>query len=423
MGYKGVLSKLYKLNPLFMAITATLAGVNLVLYVGRLFLNPVILNWLAGHFRLLEWVLIISSLVGAILISLSILRKAEQLPLILTKWTLLMDILDRLTNRADLESQLHPKTEAIYIDAEKLAENLKSQVIGQPHVCEDVAATVRRRLALQQRDKPIGVFLFAGPPGTGKTYFGKVLATTLKRDLVHIDMTQFANGGFATTSLFGSPKGYAGSDNYGKLTAALRDKPQALVLLDEFEKAHPSVHKNFLTAWNDGFITEASDGRNISTSQAIFVLTTNAAVEALAKISKDYANDADGMRSAADQALRTSGFAPEVLSRIDRIFVFAPLQNLDVARVAALQIEAMIKSYGLEISNQGIDTQVLLDLMDRQAVLGSAASSRDLFRAIEESMADSLIEAKQKKAKTVALKETRGKVQAVPVEFADNSQP
>ena len=199
------------------------------------------------------------------------------------------------------------------------------------------SAQVRRRLALQQRDKPIGVFLFAGPPGVGKTYLGKVLAKALDRELIHIDMTQFS-AGFASTSLFGSPKGYVGSDNYGKLTSALRSKPTALVLLDEFEKAHASVHKNFLTAWNDGFITEASDGKQISTSQAIFVLTTNAAVEALAKVCKDYIEDQDAKRGAADQALRAAGFAPEVLSRIDRIFVFEPLKDLDVARVGALQI-------------------------------------------------------------------------------------
>src|SRR5262249_52669778 len=76
----------------------------------------------------------------------------------------------------------------------------------------------------------------------------------------------------------------SGSTSYGKLTAGLRDTPDAVVLLDEFEKAHADVHKNFLTAWNDGFVTEASDGRQISTTRALFVLTTNAAVDALADL-------------------------------------------------------------------------------------------------------------------------------------------
>ena len=90
-------------------------------------------------------------------------------------------------------------------------------------------------------------------------------------------MTQFSAGGFAATSLFGAGKGYVGSQEYGKLTSGLRDTPDAVVLLDEFE-IDGDVHKNFLTAWNDGFVTEKSDGKQIWTLRTIFVLTTNAAV-------------------------------------------------------------------------------------------------------------------------------------------------
>jgi len=323
-----------------------------------------------------------------------------------------MDVLDRLTNRSELEQRLQPQADAVFIDAEALSQTLKSQVIGQDAICEELAAQIRRRLALQQRGKPIGVFLFAGPPGAGKTYLGKVLADALGRKLVHLDMTQYSSGGYAATSLFGSPKGYVGSDSYGKLTSALRDTPNALVLLDEFEKAHANVHKNFLTAWNDGFITEASNESHISTTAAIFVLTTNAAVDALASIKRDYAHNPDDMRSHADTALRSAGFAPEVLNRIDRIFIFEPLEGLDIARVAALEIERMIKGYGLSIKEGGIDPQILLDLIARQKKLGNAASSRDLVRAIEESVADSLIDAKQRGAQSVSLVDESGRVTA-----------
>jgi ATP-dependent Clp protease ATP-binding subunit ClpA len=241
---------------------------------------------------------------------------------------------------------------------------------------------------------------------------GKVLADALTRKLIHLDMTQYSSGAHAATSLFGSPKGYMGSDSYGKLTSSLRDTPNAVVLLDEFEKAHPHVHKNFLTAWNDGFITEASNESHISTTAAIFVLTTNAAVDALATISRDYAQNPDDMRRNADTALRSAGFAAEVLSRIDRIFVFNVLAGLDVARVAALEIERMIKGYGLSVNEGGIDPQILLDLMARQKKLGNGASSRDLVRAIEESVADSLIDAKQSGARSVSLVDQGGRVTA-----------
>jgi ATP-dependent Clp protease ATP-binding subunit ClpA len=172
------------------------------------------------------------------------------------------------------------------------------------------------------------------------------------------------------------------------------------------------VHKNVLTAWNDGFVTEASDGRQISTTRAVFVLTTNAAVDTLADLSRQYSNDPDELRRSADAALREAGFAPEVLNRIDRIFVFEPLSGLDIARVAALEIEIMIQGYGLEISAGGINPQILLDLVNRQRKLGHAASARDLVRGIEEMVADSLIDAKRNGAKRVSLAEQNGKVSA-----------
>jgi len=327
-----------------------------------------------------------------------------------------MDVLDRLTNRKVLEQKLADETESEFIDAAQLAERLKRRVIGQDAVCDDLAAQIRRRLALQQRNKPIGIFMMAGPPGTGKTYLAKCLAAELERNLLHLDMTQFSRGGSAATQLFGSSKGYVGSETYGKLTATLRDMPDSIVLLDEFEKAHHEVHKNFLTAWNDGFITEASDGQQISTKKSIFIMTTNAAVDALRELVQRFSQDQDELRRASINALKEAGFAPEVLNRIDRIFVFKPLEGLDIARVTALEVEAMVQSYGLRVVDGGIDPELLLGMMRLHGRMGTGASSRDLVRSIEESIADTLIDAKQKGHGRISLALRDGVVAALPFE-------
>ncbi len=150
------------------------------------------------------------------------------------------------------------------------------------------------------------------------------------------------------------------------------------------------------------------------------MLTSNIATEALSEIADRYAEDPDAMRGASVEALRLAGFAPEVLNRLDRIFVFRPLAGLDVARVAALEIEAMIGSYGLEIAAGGIDPALLMEIMQKQDRLGDSASARDLVRSIEDMVSDGLIEARQQGARCVRLEMGEG---GITTRIADLAAP
>ena len=306
-------SSLNRIMPWVWLAMGILAIITLAQTLEKFLAKIGVVGWVEHHGLLLAYIFAGLAGLAWLFVILGALRQRDRLPAFLTERRWLMDILDRLTNRAELERRMSQEVESIFVDAEALATQLKAKVVGEDRICEDLAAQIRRRLALKQRGKPVGVFLFAGPPGAGKTWLGKVLAEALSRRLLHFDMTQYSAGAFGASSLFGSARGYVGSQSYGSLTAALRDTPDAVVLLDEIEKAHSDVHKKFLTAWNDGFITEKSDGKQISTTRAIFVLTTNAAVDTLAELSRQYANEPDTLRSSAVSALRNAGFAPEVL--------------------------------------------------------------------------------------------------------------
>ena len=328
-----------------------------------------------------------------------------------------MDILDRLTDKSALQRAYEARAAKLaVIDAEDLANRVKARVVGQDAIIDRVVAQLRRRIAAKRRDKPIAVFCFAGPPAVGKTHLAKVLAEELYSDRNHMhffDMSQFGQP-HAAASLFGQARGYVGSQSYGALTAALRDVPDAIVLLDEFEKAHPEVHKRFLTAWNDGFVTELSDGSRISTNEAIFVLTTNAASRRIGSLASEHVGAPEELDRLVKSALQDAQFAPEVLSRIDEVFAFSELRGLDIARVVALEVERLTRQFGLEIAPGGIEPAVLLGAIESMTDR-MEGGVRDVARAIERQITDGLIEARTAGAKSVRFVADGPRVRVSPV--------
>ncbi len=330
----------------------------------------------------------------------------------------IMDILDKLTNKQKVEYAYAKQSgKLVAINAEQLAEALKSKVIGQNEVIDQISQQLRRRIAAKRPDKPIAVFVFAGAPGVGKTHLAKALSEEIfgnKNHLHFFDMTNFAQA-HAAQSLFGSPKGYVGSGSYGALTSALRDLPNSIVLLDEIEKAHPDVLKRFLVAWNDGFVTETSDGNKIRTNETIFIMTTNAAANRIGDIVRDHKGTAEEMNKMVKQSLAEANFAPEVLSRIDAVFAFKPLAGLDIARVVALEMQGAARQYGMDIVDGGIDPQILLDSIEALS-REQKGGVRDIARAIENQMADGLIDAKTIGAEYVRFVRNDDKVEVIAVQ-------
>ena len=246
-----------------------------------------------------------------------------------------------------------PKDRLLVPDGERflsLERRLGGRVIGHEPALATIARTVRRNYAGFSAQRPLASFLFVGPSGVGKTETARALAQELDSELVRLDLSEYAEA-HSVARLVGAPPGYVGYGEGGQLTEAVRRKPASVVLLDEVEKAHPSVLQLLLQVLDEGVLTDGR-GRRIDFSGTIVVLTSNLGAAAFAGgggravgfASKQDPSLAKTMppapaenplsARALDQA-RTA-FPAELWGRLDEKLVFAPLAREEVSRVAQL---------------------------------------------------------------------------------------
>lgn len=228
-----------------------------------------------------------------------------------------------------------------------LEDVLHRRVIGQTTAVHSIAAAIRRsRAGLQEENRPVGSFLFAGPSGVGKTELCRSLAQCLfgsEDALLRLDMSEYMEAQ-SVSRLIGSPPGYVGYEEGGRLTEAIRKRPYRVVLFDELEKAHPDVWNLLLQILEDGVLTD-SQGQKADFRNAILIMTTNAGAEVLASAARPlgFSPTQPGDTEKALQAALRKVFRPEFLNRIDEIICFQPLSEPEVQEIAMLMLNQSLK--------------------------------------------------------------------------------
>ncbi len=218
-----------------------------------------------------------------------------------------------------------------------MEDRLRERVVGQDAALEIVSDAVRRsRAGLQDPNRPLASFLFLGPTGVGKTELARALAEFLfdsEQAIVRIDMSEYMEK-HSVSRLIGAPPGYIGYDEGGQLTEAVRRHPYSVILLDEIEKAAPEVFNVLLQLLDDGRLTD-SQGRTVDFKNAVIIMTSNVGDRWL----HTYINqDEDQIQRTIREHLRTEGFRPEFINRIDEIIIFSPIGREHVKSIVDIQI-------------------------------------------------------------------------------------
>lgn len=283
---------------------------------------------------------------------------------------------------------------------------LKEKVIAQDAAIDKVVKSIQRnRMGLKDPNHPIGVFMFLGPTGVGKTYLAKKLAEEMFGSadaLFRIDMSEYAEG-FNTSRLIGSPPGYVGYDEGGQLTEKIRRKPYSIVLLDEIEKANSQVFNLLLQVMDEGRLTDGN-GRLIDFRNTIIIMTSNAGTRQLKEFGRGVGFNAGGIGSngmpidekdkeyarSVIQKHLSKQFAPEFLNRLDEIITFDQLDLSAITSIVDLELKSLVK----RVENLGYHFQMTDKAKEFVASKGYDVQfgARPLKRAIQNYVEDGLCE-------------------------------
>ena len=236
-----------------------------------------------------------------------------------------------------------------------MAQELKNAVIAQDAAIDKMVKAIQRnRVGLKDPNHPIGVFMFLGPTGVGKTYLAKKLAEFMfgsKDALIRIDMSEYTES-FNTSRLIGAPPGYVGYEEGGQLTERVRRHPYSIVLLDEIEKAHGNVFNLLLQVLDEGRLTDGN-GRFVDFRNTVIIMTSNAGTRQLKDFGRGVGfsagnssalalneKDKQHARDIVQKAL-SKQFSPEFLNRLDEIITFDQLDLEAIKRIIDVELKGL----------------------------------------------------------------------------------
>ena len=294
--------------------------------------------------------------------------------------------------------------EAEGIRLKGMGDSLKKNVIAQEAAIDKMVRAIQRnRVGLKDPNRPIGVFMFLGPTGVGKTYLAKKLAEFMfgsEDNLIRIDMSEYTES-FNVSKLIGAPPGYVGYEEGGQLTEKVRRHPYSIILLDEIEKAHGSVFNLLLQVLDEGRLTDGT-GRLIDFRNTVIIMTSNAGTRQLKEFGRGVGftargtnglsvneNDKEYARSIIQKSLSRQ-FAPEFLNRLDEIITFDQLDMNAIKKIIDIELVALFK----RISDLGFNITITEKAKEFVASKGYDVQfgARPLKRAIQNYIEDGICE-------------------------------